>query len=165
MRKILFLDIDGVLNSFQHKGNTRQDPVYDLLGSQVAGISKILGLRLKELLDICPTIEVVLTSHWKIDYFIEARVGFERLGIKQIIKSRTPITNHFRGLEIDAWLTRYGDEPIRYAILDDEANILIQQAPALFQTHIKYGLTENLVDELIMFFAEEHPNYEQGVYK
>lgn len=166
MRKILFLDIDGVLNSFENKGNTPSDPIFDLMGNQVAGISAVLGQRLKTFLDICPTVEVVLTSHWKIHYFVEARVAFERLGIKQIIKSRTPITNHFRGLEIDAWLARYGEnEEIRYAILDDTAEILIQQKSALFQTDIRYGLTEDLVDCLIVFFAQNIGNYYGGFYR
>lgn len=131
-KKILFLDIDGVVNcekTFQrHRGVIGIDPYMAFL---VGKIKLDTGC------------DVVLSSSW--------RHGEE--GVKEVerqvcdLLDRTPNSDDgFRGGEVKAWLTGH-PEVTNYAILDDDSDFFPEQP--LFKTSWKEGLTKEIAEEVI----------------
>ena len=129
--KVLFLDIDGVVNcattSQRHRGYIGIDPVMAFL---VGKIVLDTGCR------------VVLSSSWR---------TFHDDGIEEISRQVTKIDDvtpppwkgSNRGMEIQAWLnSNLG--VTRYAILVDDTNRLSEQKPNWFQTFWETGITPDI---------------------
>ncbi len=112
MMKVIFLDIDGVLNS---------DEYFDKIENlNVQGIEREIDVNkiklLKRAVDETKA-KVVLTSSWR--YTKKAKYLKDLLSNFEIYVDSTPFINHKRGLEIKKWLSdnpNVGD----YVILDDE---------------------------------------------
>lgn len=144
MRKILFLDIDGVLNSKedQMRGLFKTDFPIDMHKAFMVG---------KIVLDT--DCEVILSSAWR----------HHPESVEQINKRVVPIkdkTGHcctgVRGAEIHQWLSRNvegfsstyeGD--FRIAILDDDGDMLLWQKDHFFQTSFETGITEEIMNKVI----------------
>lgn len=142
--KILFLDIDGVVNSAvtaqRHRGVIGIDPYMALL---VGRIVEATGCK------------IVLSSTWRL--FEESR--------KEVTKQVMPfidVTPHMpimggaemceRGHEIKEWMESFQDEGClieRYAILDDNSDMLPEQMPNFFKTSWQEGLTEEIANKVI----------------
>jgi hypothetical protein len=58
---------------------------------------------------------------------------------------------HSRGHEIQAWLRECTEKP-RYAIIDDDSDILPIQRPNFFQTNGADGLTHEIADIVAAHF-------------
>lgn len=138
--KVLFLDIDGVVNckttTQRHRGYIGIDPYMAFL----------VG-RIVEATDA----KVVLSSSWR--YFEDGRAEVERQVVKCIdVTPNLPISGGVeaceRGNEIQAWLTEH-PEVERYAILDDDSDFLPDQP--LFKTSWETGLTEEIAGRVIQF--------------
>lgn len=139
MRKILFLDIDGVVNSEEtFKKNTQRDH---------HGIDPYLAFLVGKI-QLDTGCEVVLSSSWR---------GSEENHkiIKQQVVDFIDITPRcctgVRGAEIHQWLSRNlkgfsstYDGDFRIAILDDDSDMLLWQQPHFFQTSWKVGITEEI---------------------
>lgn len=139
MRKILFLDIDGVVNckntTQRHRGFIGIDPYMAFL---VGKIVMYTGC------------EVVLSSSWR---------TFHDDGVEEISKQVAKISDvtpppwydrendhhSTRGEEIQAWLDKNPDVSV-YAILDDDTNMLPNQLPNFFQTSWDTGITESVYE-------------------
>jgi hypothetical protein len=140
--KILFLDIDGVLNSAQFfKRNSQssvltvpKEPYPDghIDPDAVAVLNEIVretGCR------------IVISSTWRRHNSLEAirrllaRKGFE---FQDSIIDVTPRFNSIRGAEIGAWLATHS--VWSHAILDDDAD-MGKQMPHLVKTDWQQGLT------------------------
>src|SRR5574344_2699208 len=121
--KVIFLDIDGVLN---HNGCRNLEMGYYFVEDD-------LILKLKKIVDDTGA-KVVLSSTWREGWndlryginTIEARL-FKKLNHKLsnygiTFISKTPILeNGYRGEEIDLWLHNWKGEPIdSFVILDDD---------------------------------------------
>jgi len=138
--KILFLDIDGVLNC----KTTRV--LFDcFLGVEP---KKVQFLQRIKAITNC---QVVLSSTWrhhdKSVYYIEENVChlFSLTGDDQY--------GH-RGTEIKEWIEKwdYGtsnNKVDKYAILDDDSDMLPEQLPSFFQTSFETGLTEEITQKII----------------
>lgn len=142
MRKILFLDIDGVVNSEESftKGSQRDHH----------GIDPYMAFLVGKI-QLDTGCEVVLSSAWR---------GHEdnHQVIKQQVVDFIDITGHccsgIRGVEIHNWLTKnvekfystgYRDnKDVRVAILDDSCDMLLWQKDVFFQTNWKTGITEEI---------------------
>ncbi len=118
--KVLFLDIDGVLNSKEY------DAERDFDNRQ--NIDKTRLVLVKELVDKTHA-KIVLSSSWRIHWDkderkcdetgIELNEIFGEYGLK--IFDKTPTLNRFdRADEIQAWLSAYGDRVESFVIIDDE---------------------------------------------
>lgn len=114
--KIIFLDIDGVLNSWQ----------YDLQrGEDDGNMDSSRLVLLKQLADETDA-KIVLTStwrhHWSPERELCDRIGckleddFEAAGLK--IFDKTPDFQGDRALEIKLWLSSHEDIE-RFVVLDD----------------------------------------------
>jgi hypothetical protein len=136
--KVIFLDIDGVLNSEQTE-NSRELPYI---------VDEKLLKMLRELLDRTSA-KVVLTSSWRIDpigLYAAKYWGIPHYGVCPDLPGRS------RKDEILIWL---GEHPTvtRYAVIDDEDDEL-DDLP-LFQPSGKYGLTSEIVRGVERFLNEE----------
>lgn len=140
--KVLFLDIDGVLNSartcvafggpliggFPHGFDETNMRLFD---------HAAIGLVRK----LCHETgaSIVLSSSWRIIHSVHECAN----GLDLPIFDQTPSLNHrgrIRGEEIMAWLAAH-PEVTRYAIVDDDSDMLEVQIPFFVQTDFKEGLS------------------------
>lgn len=150
--KIIFLDVDGVLNS-QIMYENREDII--------SGKGKIS----KKCLDILNHIiektnaKIVLSSTWRSDEDIKEY--FYSIGLKGEIIGKTPHMNFkgaVRGIEILEWL-KDNREIIKcnyhefnsYVILDDDSDMLLWQANNFYRVDAYCGITPNLAYRVINF--------------
>ncbi len=144
--KVLFLDIDGVLNSvrtaiahegfpfdFSEKGMGRFDH------TSIALIQKLCRLA---------DVKVVLSSTWRLSFTV-VEVS-EALGLPVIDRTKSLAGN--RGTEIQEWLDRH-PEVEQYAILDDNSDMLDSQANNFVQTSGDDGLTLKNFRQLCALFG------------
>lgn len=148
MRKILFLDIDGVCNHTGTFDKAVHFPIDKYCAFLVGKIQLDTGC------------EVVLSSSWR-------KLGEEALAeIEKRIVKITDITgtccSGIRGVEINNWINknipwqdRYyeggkkRDDRFRYAILDDDSDMLLWQKDHFFQTSfMNGGLTKEIADQV-----------------
>ena len=125
--KAFFLDCDGVLNHHQMNWNHRRWPLDPACATRVVRIVAETGCK------------VVLSSTWR-------KLGQEAVDALQALG----ITNHsktgnccagIRGVEIHSWIgknvpheERYETKTFRYAILDDDSDMLLWQKDDFFRT-------------------------------
>lgn len=126
-RKIIFLDVDGVLNTTK-SGITRYP------------VNRPRLRLLKQIVDMTGA-EIVLSSTWRRfpDHLqaLEKRLSYRGLKIASV----TPyLQNCPRGLEIQTWLDANPDV-LRYVILDDSADMLPIQFTSFIWCDQDHGLT------------------------
>lgn len=158
--KILFLDIDGVLNS------TRTCVAFGGYPIELEHINAFdqVAIRLIQRLCDAADVKVVLSSAWRLHYPY-AQVA-RALGLPIIDK--TPYLIGPRGMEINAWLSEH---PLveQYAILDDDADMLPDQLPHFVRTDGNDGLTWAGYQKLCSLFqhnpydgSPRHRNWRNG---
>lgn len=142
--KILFLDVDGVINN----RNTVKKGVHFPIDPYCAFL---VG---KIQLDTDCT--VILSSAWR-----HLEKGYEEINdrvVKLSGKTKSCCTG-IRGAEIYAWIRDnipYDErDEVRYAILDDEGDMLMWQAEHFFQTSFEEGLTEEIANKVTSHLNRE----------
>jgi hypothetical protein len=142
MIKVLFLDCDGVINSEEcmTRGLFKTDfPVDPYMAFLVGKIQLDTDCK------------VVLSSSWR-----HHEPSVEKLN-KQLVPifDKTPSLPLLggaemceRGKEIKAWLDEH-PEVKKYAILDDDSDMLPEQLPNFFKTTWKKGITEEIAQKVI----------------
>lgn len=140
MNPILFLDIDGVLNSVQYAIRNNIRGIWGLDPVCVALLQQIV---------IATNCHIVISSTWRRNYTLVAmrKVLSDTGMIKDPpIIGYTPVSKYrrLRGDEIEEWID--GSIPptklksLRYVCLDDDDDFLPDQP--LVRTNIETGLTE-----------------------
>lgn len=131
--KILFLDVDGVLNK-------TSDYEVIMPDNHVLRLNTVLVGRLKRVLEVTDA-KVVLSSTWRLTE--GGREFLEASGIPIMDRTHDPEKDKVRGHQIQRWLNAYkaklGVES--YAIVDDESDMLYYQLYHLVQTETEFGLT------------------------
>lgn len=135
--KIIFLDIDGVLN---HKNSP--------LCGAVFGIDYTLLPLLKNILDQTGA-KIVLSSSWRLSIHPRLRVKDALASIGAEFIDCTKYLGGPRANEIQEWLNRH-PEVTDFIILDDDIDAEI--VGHFFQTSMNYGLTEKHVKGIIRYF-------------
>lgn len=145
MRKIIFLDIDGVLNTqatlrSSHNGIIGIDPYRVLLLDRIIQATGA---------------EVVLSSSWRHGHFEELQKSL----VVPLIGKTGRCCSGIRGVEIHNWLTEnvkgfssdgYKKGEHKVAILDDDSDMLLWQKDHFFQTSFMgEGLTEEICAKVI----------------
>lgn len=145
MRKIIFLDIDGVLND--RETLTKKYP-----GSGIMGIDPYKVLLLSRIVEATGA-EIVLSSSWRHGHYEELK---KSLAIP-IIDRTGNCCEGIRGVEIHEWLgdnikgfssTYEGD--FKIAILDDDSDMLLWQKPHFFQTSFMDGGLNEIITERVI---------------
>lgn len=142
---IIFLDIDGVLNSHR-----KLIEVYNKTHKPHSGYNypfdEICLNNLKRLVEVTNS-KLVITSTWRKDKkgrdtLIKALKEYQ---LDQSIIGYTPILHQPRGIEIQAYLSTL-EQQANFIILDDDTDMetLVNY---LVKTNIKVGLTKENVEE------------------
>lgn len=143
--KVLFLDIDGVLNSAKTCCAFGGFPM-ELTHMEAFDTAAI---RLLQRLCDSSGVQIVLSSAWRLHCNFKD-VG-EAFGLPII--DRTPSFLGPRGREIQKWLDDHpGVE--RYAIIDDDSDMLAEQLPHFVKTNGDEGMTFADFRKLCELFGE-----------
>lgn len=131
---VVFLDIDGVLNS----SASLSDGVHIVP-------DKVIMLR-----RLCTQVKakIVISSSWRIAHSLqEIRTVLRAAGLYGIeVIGVTPISGDgFRGKEIESWLAN-NDYVSQYVIIDDDSDFMEYQKPRFVQTNDATGLTYREID-------------------
>lgn len=129
--KVLFLDVDGVLNSerdYEVVSDRDTSIFYRLNRKQIDMVHEII----KE-----TGCKIVLSSSWRLMY--GGRKALTCWGIP--IHDVTPSLEGCRGAEIKAWLDAH-PEVERYVIIDDDSDMLDEQLRHFEHTTFEHGMTE-----------------------
>lgn len=136
--KVLFLDIDGVVNNKNTSFATDLWPLDRYSAFLVGKIEMLTGAK------------VVLSSSWRKH---PDGVAIVEKHIVPIF-DKTGSEGNIRGDEIQAWLDRH-PEVTKYAILDDDSDMLESQMSNFFKTSWEAGLTDEIAQKVIEHLGEE----------
>lgn len=158
--KVLFLDVDGVLNSWAHPAHIRE----------IGGRMGIAPEHAAHLLRIVwqTDCKIVVSSTWRLggigpgsDFAVCMETADPSRKILDAVIGCTPCGHRdgilhrgfVRGDEIKYWLVENhpfngGEHIERFAILDDDSD-MGALLPHLFKTDFATGLTEQIADEVI----------------
>ena len=161
--KIIFLDIDGVLNTEQQQKRfyTEQTNSVDEYGSlfdpdAVANLSKIIDET---------GADIVISSSWKFWGLLKLWEMWKNRKLPGKVIDVTPDTEEdeillnadlsemeriaLRGYEIKEWLSFHGKKVSRYAIIDDIDSFLPEQQPHFVQVCPITGITVEDAEKVI----------------
>ena len=162
-RKILFLDIDGVLNTERHHEYCYENGIdnsdeYGYLFDPMA--VKNLA-RIVDESGAC----IVISSSWKysglstlVDMWNDRALPGRVIDITPDTESDQFLLNadlenmeflSCKGYEIKEWLTAHGKNVSQYAILDDEQEMLPEQQSHFVQTNPVVGISEEDAEKAI----------------
>ena len=167
MRKVVFLDIDGVLNTkwwyTQMDRNTPKDKYgYAFDPNAVDNLKKIIDET---------GADIVISSSWKSFGISELEDMWQDRGLPGKLIGITPNTvsdemllnadlDHMelfsiRGTEIKEWLTKHGKHVSHYAIIDDMDNMLTEQRLHFVKTDPEIGITVEDAEKAIMILNQQ----------
>lgn len=166
MRKVVFLDIDGVLNTkwwyTQMDRNTPKDKYgYAFDPNAVSNLKKIIDET---------GADIVISSSWKSFGISELEDMWQDRGLPGKLIGITPNTVSdemllsadldnmelfsIRGTEIKEWLTKHGKHVSHYAIIDDMDNMLTEQRLHFVKTDPEIGITVDDAEKAIMILNQ-----------
>lgn len=163
MSKVLFLDIDGVLNTErQHNRCMDEGEVYvDNFGY---AFDPIAVINLKKIIDDTGA-DIVISSSWKFWGLSTMQKLWASRDLPGKIIDVTPNTMSDemlleidlsymelpagKGSEIKEWLDTKGSEVTHYAILDDVPDILPEQDSHFVQIDPRIGITKEDANQVI----------------
>ncbi len=138
MVRVIFLDIDGVLNSSKWWHDKKH----------VSWTDEQIDPRAVALLnELAPpkTTRIVVSSTWRLMGLSRIRDVLESVGVKARVIGVTPdlvsLGDYRRGAEIAHWLSENGERIDSYVILDDDFDAGIGHAPRFVKTDVALGLT------------------------
>lgn len=138
-KKILFLDIDGVVNSA-----TSMKAQFERLGKgAILGIDQTLADEVRRIIEFTQC-EVVLSSSWRLSDKNSEQV--RREVCEFIDKTPNLLGRTDRGCEVQAWLEAH-PWVTDYAILDDNSDFHKDQF--LFKTSWEFGITRDITIAVI----------------
>ncbi len=158
MKKAIFLDFDGVLNTekYQAQLTFENKSRYDEYG-QLFDPDAVDNLKM--ILDAVPDALLVINSSWKIEGFDRIKDMWNKRGLPGKIHSVTPdyaptdildidLENFDniamlagKGNEVKRWIELYAPGGCEYVILDDMSDFLPEQNHHLICTNPKVGIT------------------------
>lgn len=154
--KIIFLDIDGVLNSEEFFVERTQDCRYHdykkagysaRLARQMCSLDSVAIAKLNYLLSQTDA-KIVVSSTWRADD-PELQELFAIVGIPAYIDITPYHETRHRGTEIKMWLDKH-PEVSNYIIIDDDDDMLYDQMKHFIQTDAyKRGLSDLDVEKAI----------------
>lgn len=145
MRKIIFLDIDGVLNLIPQGRDEFGACFHPHLVENFKRVIEATGA------------EIVISSTWRMNGLQELQRMWEMRDLPGKVIDVTPVFNTDRGEEIAEWLRQ--NQVSNYCIIDDDSDMLPEQMNRFVKTSgnqdhedcvdIGYGLTKICADKVI----------------
>lgn len=149
-KRVLFLDIDGVLNSEAYWQRLSGRGI-TIVSSQGQKIDPDAVKHLNRIVHSTHC-TVVLSSSWRLGRGFEKAWGWlKEAGYTGHLHDRTSSTLAGRGAEISEWLSQ--QPPCAYAILDDEPELKTHEGRWV-HTPYATGLTAELADRAIALLME-----------
>ena len=138
MRKILFLDIDGVLNTDRQQWYCQMNSIAPVDKFGYAFDSKAVE-NLATILEETGA-EIVISSSWKFLGLQTLQKMWKDRNMPGTILDITPDGDN-KGLKIDEWLLKHEGQVSGYAIIDDENDMQPEQQGHFVQTNSQFGIT------------------------
>jgi len=157
MDKIIFLDIDGVLNT-----GSFVESFYAIHKLKGINLSDTQDLFRKDMIDdygiqFCPVAtkmlrwivevtgaKIVISSTWRMSGLSVMKDLWRDRGLPGEVIDITPISkDRNRGWEINKWILDNASNIKSYVILDDDDDMLVSQLPRFVQINETYGITYN----------------------
>eukprot|EP01084_Bolivina_argentea_P101686 182269_1 len=147
--KILFLDIDGVLNTLPQSTESSTNPKHFL--------PEIRLKRLKNIID-CTNCKIVLSSSWRLREFSKKtlweKFGSVGIDVKSTYIGDTPIIKKHRTFQIEQYIIDSKKKISAWCAVDDmDLDSTVQTAEIMKQhfvkTNLSHGLTESKMNEII----------------
>lgn len=161
--KVLFLDIDGVLNSIQSaimfqkiRDSGKVSPKFEIFGED--GLCPVATSNLEHIVSEVPDLKIVISSTWRLGASLKDLkkiCSFSEKVSECVIDSTPVIKDAPRGEEIAYWLRQTRHKVRAYAVVDDDSDMDAVE-DNFFQTDNKDGLMYTLAQEII-----EHLNKEE----
>ena len=135
--KVIFLDIDGVLNSDEYyRSVDRTIKEWSRFDPRVA---KMITNLVEEF-----SAKIVITSTWRFGAVKLLNKELKRSGLRKYLhndwKSPQVHPSH-RGTEIKMWVDKH-PEVVNYLILDDDTNMLEEQVTHFVRTDLRIGMLD-----------------------
>lgn len=156
--KIIFLDIDGVVNSYSTK---------ERAPSKVVGVEQRLISHIKEIVDVTGA-KLVLSSTWRKDWAFDLLDGIDWRYLRDEFAKQdlyfmdyTPSRrDSHRGEEIKEWLESTEYDVESYVIIDDEMfDIWDLHEGHMVQTSCIDGIEPGAVKMAIQILEKPHNEY------
>lgn len=174
--KVLFLDIDGVLNT-----ERQHDRCVNLGADQVDNFGYAFDpeavANLKRIVEHTGA-DIVISSSWKMWGLDAMQQMWARRELPGKVIGITPNTDSdemllsidldlmdipaIKGSEIKEWLSTNGNQDTRYAILDDLPDMLPDQESHFVQTDPRIGITKEDADRIITILTGKAPKAKQA---
>lgn len=144
MRRILFLDIDGVLNHENWYHSVRNDTAGDYFNQDI-------DPECIKLLNLLPNdVEIVISSSWR--FTPETVDVLKGSGLTLPIVGGTDHYYYYdwicRGNEIQKWISdNLKNQDYEYVIIDDDCDILLSQVQHFIHVNDGLGLTKHNIDK------------------
>lgn len=166
MRKIIFLDLDGVLNTTRWHYLADRNELQDEYGDKfdpiaVANLAKIIDET---------RADIVISSSWKFMGLQKMQKMWKERKLPGKVIGITPnsVSDEFllnadldnidimavRGQEIKEWLMLHGKDVTHYAILDDMNDILLEQEQQFVWINPTVGITTENMKKTIMILTK-----------
>ena len=156
--KVIFLDIDGVVNCYDTK---------ERAPSKVVGVEQRLITHIKEIVDATGA-KLVLSSTWRKDWAFDLMNGkdwhylrdeFAKQGLQFLDYTPSRRDSH-RGEEIKEWLENTDYDVESYVIIDDEMfDIWDLHEGHMVQTSAMTGIKPGAVKMAIEILSKQHNLY------
>ena len=147
--RIIFLDIDGVLNKALVASSSEESDVLKVL--PYGWMNKSLVENLNEIIEETAA-KIVVSSAWRHETLKENQKMLKAFGVKGEVLGSTPHLGRYsvRGNEIKAWLDDNQDalggcsfKFKQYVIIDDSSDMLLEQAEHFIHTDAYAGLSNH----------------------
>lgn len=157
MKKVIFLDFDGVLNTEQYQAELRREgkPRWDDFG-QLFDPEAVENLKM--VLDTIPDALIVINSSWKLEGLTRMRALWKARNLPGRIHNCTPnyapdllnidLENYDsiallagKGNEVKQWVEENAPDGCQYVIFDDVPDFLPEQRDHLVCTDPRVGIT------------------------
>jgi len=157
--KVIFLDVDGVLNSEKYHVALHQRILNKELSEDDLKFDHTLlavdpqAVKLLNRITTETRAKIILSSTWRSGKnLVELRDLFNLWGITGACIGRTQdYRGRKRGYEIEEVLEHLSDRIDKWCIIDDDDDMLDNQQDHFFRTNWEVGLTEELTNKIINY--------------
>jgi hypothetical protein len=144
---VLFLDIDGVLNSKRWYNDRPYEPITGRLSEMAQSIDPEAVGRVNRIAEVTGCV-IVLSSSWRcLDPIANIDRALQYRGLETHLYGATPSIGTPRGAEIEAWLAMCPTLD-GWAILDDDSD-MEPHMYELVQTDSRYGMLDEHAERVI----------------